>query len=295
MLVLEIAEIGEGNLGDARRSTSASDSRRFVSRPSASFSSRFHLPFSPQRKPTEPRGTTTLSDVSSIGDRLPFGIVALAEIAGEVGGAHEPVGHQLAVLLHQPHQHRHVGVLAHVVVEIRRLPVDVEFAQDDVAHGHGERRVGALLHRNPEVGELRGLGIVRADDDALRAAIARLGIEMRVRRARLRNVRAPQDEEAGIVPVGAFRNVGLLAPGLRRGRRQIAIPVVERHADAAEQRQIARARGVGDHRHRRDRREADDAVGAVASSRYRRWRRAMISVTSSQVARTKPPRPRFLV
>ena len=143
----------------------------------------------------------------------------------------------------------------------------MELAQDDVAHGHGQRRVGALLHGDPEVGEFRGFRIVGADHDALGAAIARLGVEVRVGRARLRDVRAPQDQEAGIVPVGAFGNVGLLAPGLRRGRRQVAIPVVERHADAAEQRQIARAGGVGDHRHRRDRREADDAVGAVALDR----------------------------
>ena len=132
-----------------------------------------------------------------------------------------------------------------------------------MAHGHGQRRVGALLHRDPQVGELGGLRIVGADDDALGALVADLGVEMRIRRARLRHVRAPDDQEAGIVPVGAFRNVGLLAPGLRGGRRQVAVPVVERHAHAAQQREIARAGGVAHHRHGRDRREADDAVGAV--------------------------------
>ena len=86
---------------------------------------------------------------------------------------------------------------------------------------------------------------------------------MRIGRAGLRNVGAPQDQEAGIVPVGAFRNVGLLAPGLRRRRRQVAIPVIERHADATEQRQVARAGRVRDHRHCRDRGKADDAVGSV--------------------------------
>ena len=136
-----------------------------------------------------------------------------------------------------------------------------------MAHRHGERRVGALLHRQPDVAELGGFRIVRADHGALHAAIARLGIEMRVGRARLRNVRAPQDDEAGIVPVGAFGHVGLLAPGLRRGRRQVAIPVIERHADAADQRQVARARRIGDHRHGRDRREAEDAVGAIGLRR----------------------------
>ena len=208
-----------------------------------------------------------LSAVSSIGDRLPFGIVGLAELAGEVGGAQQPVRHQAVALLHQPHQHRHVGVLPGVVLEILGLPVEVELAQDDVAHRHRERGVGALLHRDPEVGELGGFRVVRADDDALGALVADLGVEMGVRRARLRHVRAPEDQEARVVPVGRFRHVGLLAPGLRRGRRQVAVPVVEGHAHAAEQRQIARAGGVGDHRHGRDRREADDAVGAIGLDR----------------------------
>ncbi len=132
-----------------------------------------------------------------------------------------------------------------------------------MAHRHSECRVGALLHRQPQVGELRGLRIVGRDDDALGAAIARLGVEMGIGRAGLRHVRAPQDEEAGVVPVGRFRHVGLFAPGHRRCRRQVAIPVVERHADAAEQRQITGPRGVAHHRHRGDRREADDTVGPI--------------------------------
>ncbi len=132
-----------------------------------------------------------------------------------------------------------------------------------MAHGHRQRRVRALLHGDPEVGELRGFRIVGADDHRLGAAIARLGIEVGVRRARLRHVRAPEDEEARIVPVGRFRHVGLLAPGLRRCRRQVAVPVVEGHTDAAEQRQVARAGRIGDHRHGRDRREAVDSVRAV--------------------------------
>ena len=141
------------------------------------------------------------------------------------------------------------------------------FAQDDMAHGQRQRSVRALLGVQPDIGEFRRLGVVGADDRALRPLVADLGVEMRVGRAGLRHVRAPQDDEARIVPVGAFRNVGLLAPGLRARRRQVAVPVVERHADAADERQIARARGIGDHRHGRDRREADDAVGAVGLHR----------------------------
>ncbi len=173
----------------------------------------------------------------------------------------------MRALLHQPHQHGHVGVLPGVVLEILGLPVDMEFAQDDVAHRHAERGIGALLRRDPEIGEFRGFGIIRADHDTLGALVAGLGIEMSVGRARLRHVRSPQNEEARIVPIGAFRHVGLLAPGLRAGRRQVAIPVVERHADAAEQRQITRAGGIAHHRHRRDRREAEHAIRPVAFHR----------------------------
>ena len=150
-----------------------------------------------------------------IGDGLPFRIVALAEIVGEIGGAQQPVGNELVALLHQPHQHRHVGVLSDIVLEIFGLPVEIELAQDDVAHGHGERGVGALLHRYPQIGKFRSFRIVRRNHHAFGAAITRFGIEVGVGGAGLRDVGAPQDQEPGIVPVGAFGNVGLLAPGLR--------------------------------------------------------------------------------
>ena len=123
-----------------------------------------------------------------------------------------------------------------------------------------ERRVGALLRVQPKVGELGDLGIVGRDRHDLGAVVARLDEEMRVGRARLRDVRAPGDDVAGIVPVGGFRHVGLLAPGLRARRRQVAIPVVEGEQRAADQAEIARAGSVGHHRHRRNRREADDAI-----------------------------------
>ena len=90
---------------------------------------------------------------------------------------------------------------------------------------------------------------------------------MRVGSARLRHVRAPEHQEARVVPVSAFRHVGLLAPGLRRGWRQIAVPVVKGHAGAADKAQIARTGGVADHRHGRDRREAEHPVGAVGLGR----------------------------
>ena len=227
VVVLAVAEIGEGDVGELVLVGGEAQLQVGLAACRVSFSSRFHLPFSPQRKPTEPlRHHDALGGLVE-GDRLPLGIVGLAEVVGEVGGAQQPVRHQAVALLHQAHQHRHVGVLAGVVLEILGLPVDVELAQDDVAHGHGERRVGALLHRDPQVGELGGFRVVRADDDALGALVADLGVEMGVRRARLRHVRAPEDQEARIVPVGAIparrsarpRSAGRPAAGRSTSRR----------------------------------------------------------------------------
>ena len=129
-----------------------------------------------------------------------------------------------------------------------------------MTHRHAKRRVGSLLRVEPQIRELCDLGIVGRDRHYLGAVIACLGEEMRVWCARLRHVGAPSDDIAGIVPVGALRHVGLFAPGLRGGRRQVAIPVVEGQQRAADQAEIAGAGSVGDHRHRGDRREANYAI-----------------------------------
>ena len=198
------------------------------------------------------------------GDGLPVRVVGLAQLVGEFIGAHEASGDQLAVFLVEPHEHRHVGILAGIILKVSGLPVEVELAQDHMAHRHGKRRVRARLWGQPDVAELCGLGIVGADDRRLGATIAGLGVEMRVRGAGLRHVGPPEQQEARVEPVGAFRHVGLLAPGLRAGRWQVAIPVVERHADPAQQAQIPRTGGIADHRHRRDRRKTEHPVRPVS-------------------------------
>ena len=136
-----------------------------------------------------------------------------------------------------------------------------------MAHRHAKRRVGSLLGVEPQIRKLCDLGIVGRDRYYLGAVIARLGEEVRVRRARLRHIGAPGDDVAGIVPVGALRHIGLFAPGLRGGRRQVTIPVVEGQKRAADQAEVARAGGIGHHRHGRDRREPDDAVGSPCLDR----------------------------
>ena len=192
--------------------------------------------------PAEPDGPVGRHDLTRrlvIGDGLPVGVVGLAQLAVEVVGAQHPARHHMPVLFVEPNEHRHVRVLAGVLLEILGLPVEVEFAQDHVTHRHCQRRVGARLRVQPDVAELGGFRIVGADHGRLGAAIADLGVEMRVRRARLRHVRAPEHQEARVVPVGRFRHVGLFAPGLGGSRRQVAVPVVERHAGAAQKRQVA--------------------------------------------------------
>ena len=204
------------------------------------------------------------------------GLLACPSLAVEVRGAHIAVGDgdDLAVgqrMLLEHHKHRHVGVATHVVVEIRAafpaLAGEVELLENDVPHRHGHRCVGTLLRVHPDVRKLGDLRVVRRHGDRLGPLVAHLGEEVRVRRARLRHIRAPGDDEARIEPVGRFGHIGLLAPDLRTARRKVAVPVVKAHAHAADQTQIARARGVTDHRHGRDRREADDSVGTVLLDR----------------------------
>ena len=222
-----------------------------------------------------PLGSTTLP-ASSKATVFHSGLFAWPSLPLKSRSAHVAVRNHdyLATgkrVLLQQHQHRHVGIAAHVVVEIRAaLPAavgKVELLEDHVAHRHRHRGVGALLRMHPDVRELGDLRVVGRHRHGLRAPVAHLGEEVRVRRARLRHVGAPRDDEARVEPVGRFGHVGLLAPHLRAARRQVAVPVVEAHAHAADEAEIARAGGVAHHRHRRDRGEADDAVGAVLLDR----------------------------
>ena len=189
-----------------------------------------------------------------------------------------------SALCHEAHQERHVRVAPQVIVEIGHLPVEVVFLQDHVAHGQRQRGVGALLGVQPDVGELGGLGIVGRDHGALRALVAHLGVEMGVRRARLRHVGAPHDDEAGIVPVGALRHVGLLAPGLRA--RPAAGRNTSRRTTGTRRRS---ARDSARPRHRRPWTWPGSARSrsrgpARACARCRRWRRPI---------RSRSPRPRW--
>ncbi len=197
-------------------------------------------------------------------DRFPLRILGFV---AEIGRGEEFAWNVRAVPLAQGHEERQVGVLADVVGEERHLPVDEELSQDHMAHGHRQRRVGAGLGRQPLVGELRVVRVVRRHDDDLLAPVACLGHPVRVRGPGDRNVRTPHDQVGGVPPVTRLRHVGLVAEHLRRGDRQVGVPVVERRHRAADQLDEPAAGRVRDHRHRRDRREPGDPVGTVRLDR----------------------------
>src|SRR3546814_8876455 len=77
------------------------------------------------------------------------------------------------------------------------------------------------------------------DDDRPRALVAALDEEVGVGRSCLGNVGAPDEQKGRVVPIGALRDVGLLAPGLRARGGKVAVPVVEADAGAADQREVA--------------------------------------------------------
>ena len=216
--------------------------------------------------PAETDGTVGRHDVARAlvdQQRLPVRVVVFAQAALQMAGTQEVFRQIAASLLLQTHQHGHVGQAADVVGEIAALLVEVEFLEDHMAHGHGERSISALLGRQPDVAELGHLAEVAGHGHGLGALVAHLGVEVGIGRARHRHVGAPHHQVGGVVPVGRFGHVGLLAPDLRAGRRQVAVPVVKGQRHATNQAQVAAAGRVADHGHGRNRRETEHAVRAV--------------------------------
>ena len=196
------------------------------------------------------------------------GGVLLARVVGEVGGGEELAGRVLAVAgLLEPDEVGQVGVGLHVLGEVRRRAVDEELLEHDVAHRHRERRVGARPGRQPLVGELHVVGVVRRDRDHLLTAVAGLGHPVRVGCPGHREVGAPHDQVAGVPPVARLGDVGLVAEDLRGRDREVGVPVVEAQHRATDEVHEPGAGGVRHHRHRRDGREPGHPVGPVLLDR----------------------------
>ena len=107
---------------------------------------------------------------------------------------------------------RGIGVILLILNEVRHLPVNVEFLQDDVVDAHPECAVGAGLYRHPKVGILRDLGIVRSHDYELGAAVTEFADKVAVRGSRPVGGGTEHDHVSGVIPVRALANVRLLAP-----------------------------------------------------------------------------------
>ena len=214
----------------------------------------FQVPFG-AAVPTETHRTVRHGQAVGIfipNNGFPFGIFLFAQLLVQLGRT-QAVTRTVALLVFvQAHQHRHIGQATGVVFKIIGRIVDVEFFQNHMSHGHGQCRIRTLARRHPDVAEFRHFAEVGRDGDGFRAFVTHFGVEVCVRRARHRNVRTPNQQVVGVIPVGRFGNVGLLAPCLRRCRRQVAIPVVERQGNAANQTQVTRTGGITHHRHGRN-------------------------------------------
>ena len=146
----------------------------------------------------------------------------------EVGAAQE-----VAVVL--AHQQRSAGVLAH---EVQVVPFVLD---DDVEHGHTERRVGTGLDGNP-LRRLAGSdGVRRVDDDQVRAGLLRLDAEVPAVRLRVWRVGIP--DEQGLRKTVVARHVALVEVPAATGHLADAdqVAVVQAHVHTLEPERVAEA------------------------------------------------------
>ena len=135
------AEIRECNLGD--RSAGRAECQRGVGAVAASC---LEVPLA-LLAPAETDGAARHHHgaVAVERHRLPGRVVRLSQGVDKIVGAQQPFRYVVLALLHQADQHRQVGIAPRVVIEIRDCAVEMELAQDDVAHRHRQCRVSALL------------------------------------------------------------------------------------------------------------------------------------------------------
>ena len=128
-------------------------------------------------------------------------------------------------------------------------------------HSHSQGRVGTLFRIQPDIGKLGCIAVIGRDCYHLRSLISHLCKERRIGSTCNRHIRSPKHYERRIVPVGTFRNICLLAPGLGRGGRQVAIEIIETEYRTSYEAQIPGTRSIRNHRKGRNRRKANQPVG----------------------------------
>ena len=195
---------------------------------------------------------------------FPFRVVAAEpQIRSAYAAARRKHGFAVPFLFIEEQQERQVREALGVILKIRHATIEIKFFQDDMVHRHGQCAVRTRAYGQPMVGELGEVGVVRGNRGNFSAPIPGLDIEVGVRRAGLGQVGTPRDDVARVVPVRALGHVGLLAPNLRRGRGQVAVPVVEADHTRAEHGQEPRPGCEAGHGHGGQRREAENTVRAM--------------------------------
>ncbi|MNB85425.1 hypothetical protein D3C75_323370 [compost metagenome] len=133
-----------------------------------------------------------------IDDRLP---VRMRRAVSEVACPQEASALPGIFMRIKQNQERHIRILLGIIQEHRLLPLLVEFTQNDMRHGLGYCRIRARIRCQPVVGEFHILRQVRCNRDNLGSLVADLSHKVGIRCACQRDIRAPHDQIAGIVPV----------------------------------------------------------------------------------------------
>ena len=108
------------------------------------------LSFLTPAEPDRPVGCHDLAAGFVIGDSFPVGVVGFAQLSVEILCAQHATGDEVTVAVLKPDEHRHVGVFAGIVFEVLGLPVQMEFAQDHMAHGHRQCGIRPGLRIQPQ-------------------------------------------------------------------------------------------------------------------------------------------------
>ncbi len=122
------------------------------------------------------------------GDSFPFRIVFLAQCIHQISSAQHTTRSVVTVALFQHHQHRHVGVAAHIVGEILAWVVEVEFTQHYVTHCQRHCRIGALFRCQPQIAQFGDFSVVWCDGNSFGPFVTHFSKEVSIRGTRLRHV-----------------------------------------------------------------------------------------------------------
>ena len=153
-----------------------------------------------------------------------------------------------------------VCVLLGVIDEVRGLSLVMELAQQHVIDGHPPGAVLARVDGDPFIRVLRHHVKVGREDPELRPVVPSFREEVAIGSSRHPDIGSHRDQHLRVIPVGTFRDIGLLSPRLGGRGREIAVPVIERQRNAANELHQPGTGGITHHRHGRNGRKARNAI-----------------------------------